>query len=67
MYNLLDLLDELIVMNGGNYCCIHLKNLSYDILKSNANDNQKQLSDILHNAKIHQISTDDNKNDKNNK
>eukprot|EP00102_Acyrthosiphon_pisum_P022745 XP_016659955.1 PREDICTED: uncharacterized protein LOC100572574 isoform X2 [Acyrthosiphon pisum] len=57
--------DELIIMNGGNYCCKHLENLSYDILKSNASDNQKQLSDILNNAKIHQISTEDIKNDKN--
>ncbi|VVC29405.1 Hypothetical protein CINCED_3A004605 [Cinara cedri] len=61
-----DLLDELIIMNGGNYCCKHLENLSYDILKSNTSDNQKQLSDILYNAKIqHIVSTDDSKNDKN--
>lgn len=65
MYNCLDLLDELIVMNGGNYCCKHLENLSYDILKSNASDNQKQLSDLLYSAKINRISSEDNKNDKN--
>jgi len=63
--NFLDLLDELILMNGGNYCCKHLENLSYDILKSNVSDNQKQLSDILYDAKMHHISTEDNKNDKN--
>lgn len=52
-------------MNGGNYCCEHLENLSYDILKSNASDNQKQLSDLLYNAKIqHVISTEASKNDK---
>ncbi|XP_025206666.1 uncharacterized protein LOC112602677 [Melanaphis sacchari] len=60
-----DLLDELIIMNGGNYCCKHLKNLSHEILKSNSNDNQKQLSDILNSAKIHQISIEDSKNDNN--
>lgn len=49
-------------MNGGHYCCKHLKDLSYEILKSNASDNQKQLSDILDNAKIHRISFK-NKND----
>lgn len=52
-------------MNGGNYCCKHLENLSYDILKSNASDNQKQLSDLLYSAKINRISSEDNKNDKN--
>lgn len=54
MFNIivLDLLDELIIMNGGNYCCKHLENLSHEILKSNASDNQKQMSDILYNAKI---------------
>lgn len=61
----LDLLDELILMNGGNYCCMHLENLSFDILKSNASDNQKQLSDILHNSKIHHLSVNDTKNEKN--
>ncbi|XP_015373410.1 PREDICTED: uncharacterized protein LOC107168494 isoform X2 [Diuraphis noxia] len=60
-----DLLDELIIMNGGNYCCKHLESLRFEILKSNASDNQKQLSDILNNAKIHQKSTEDIKNDKN--
>ncbi|XP_060841227.1 uncharacterized protein LOC132921970 [Rhopalosiphum padi] len=60
-----DLLDELIIMNGGNYCCKHLENLSLEILKSNTNDNQKQLSDILNSAKIHQISIEDRKNDNN--
>lgn len=48
-------------MNGGNYCCKHLENLSREILQSNANDNQKSLSDILYNAKIYKISTEDNK------
>jgi len=52
-------------MNGENYCCKHLENLSSEILKSNASDNQKQLSDILNNAKIHQIPTEDIKNNKN--
>lgn len=50
-------------MNGGNYCCKHLENLRCEILKSNASDNQRQLSDILYNAKIHQISTEDSNND----
>lgn len=49
----LDLLDELILMNGENYCCKHLENLSFEILKSDASDNQKQLIDILYNCKIH--------------
>lgn len=49
-------MDELIIMNGGNYCCKHLENLSNDILKSNASDNQKQMSDILYNATNHQFS-----------
>jgi len=61
--NFSDLLDELIIMNDGNYCCKHLEDLSYDILKSNVNDNQKPLSNLLNGAKIHQISTEDNKND----
>lgn len=52
-------------MNGGNYCCKHLEDLSYDILKSNASENQKQLGDILYNAKVHQISTKDSKHDDN--
>lgn len=52
-------------MNGGNYCCKHLENLGFEILKSNASDNQKQLSDVLNNAKMHQISTEDIKNDTN--
>lgn len=52
-------------MNGGNYCCKHLENLSFDILKSNASDNQKQLSDILYNAKIHHPSAKDTKYEKN--
>ncbi|XP_025423412.1 uncharacterized protein LOC112692827 isoform X2 [Sipha flava] len=55
-----DLLDELIIMNGGNYCCKHLENLRHEILKSNASDNQKQISDILCNAKNYQISMDTN-------
>lgn len=58
-------MDELIIMNGGNYCCKHLENLSIEILNSNSNDNQKQLSDILNSAKIHQISIEDSKNDSN--
>jgi len=49
-------------MNGGNYCCKHLEDLNYDILKCNASDNQKQLSEILEIAKIHQLSTEDSKN-----
>jgi hypothetical protein len=62
MFNIivLDLLDELIIMNGGNYCCKHLENLRHEILKSNASDNQKQISDILCNAKNYQISMDTN-------
>lgn len=52
-------------MNGGNYCCKHLENMSIEILNSNSNDNQKQLSDILNSAKIHQISIEDSKNDNN--
>lgn len=53
-------------MNGGNYCCKHLEILSYDILKCNASDNQKQLNDLLYDAKIeHVISTKASKNDKN--
>lgn len=46
-------------MNGGNYCCKHLEELSYEILKSNANDNQKKLDNIIDIAKMHQISTED--------
>lgn len=61
----LDLLDELILMNGGNYCRKHLENLSYEILKSNASDNQKQLSDVLYNARIQPLSSEDSENDKN--
>lgn len=52
-------------MNGGNYCCKHLENLSCEILQSNANDNQKPLSDILHNAKIYKSSIEDGKKDNN--
>lgn len=52
-------------MNGGNYCCKHLENLRFDILKSNASDNQKQLSDILCNSKMHHPSVNDFKNEKN--
>lgn len=52
-------------MNEGNYCCKHLENLSYEILKSNTSDNQKQLSDILYNSKIHQISNENSNDDKN--
>lgn len=58
-------MDELIIMNGGNYCCKHLENLSNDILKSNASDNQKQISHILFSAKNNQISIEDNKSYKN--
>ncbi|XP_050428792.1 uncharacterized protein LOC126838433 [Adelges cooleyi] len=47
-----DLLDELILMNGGNYCCKHLESLSNTIMKSSTSNNQKQLSDILDSAKI---------------
>lgn len=52
-------------MNGGNYCCKHLEDLNYEILRSNASDNQKQLSDILYNAKIHKLSSEDKTNYKN--
>lgn len=51
-------------MNGGNYCCKHLDTLRHEILKSEASDNQKPLSDILNNAKINQIPTEDNTNNK---
>lgn len=52
-------------MNGGNYCCKHLENLSFEILKSNPSDNQKQLSEILYSNTICQISTENHKNDNN--
>ncbi|XP_050536820.1 uncharacterized protein LOC126902998 [Daktulosphaira vitifoliae] len=47
-----DLLDELILMNGGNYCSIHLESLRQTILKSSTNNNQKHLCDILDCAKL---------------